>query len=80
MILLVTKLDKINKTTSKKPNKNDDNVMSGSCDVVANFRIYCQLGEIWKPDSGRIVCKTYIFVNSNHLSYQKWKQTKKSLT
>ena len=43
MILLVTKLDKINKTTSKKPNKNDDDVMSGSYDVIANFKFTVNL-------------------------------------
>ena len=61
----VTKLDKRNKTTSKKF---DDNVMSGSCDVIAIFRIYGQFGAM--PDSGRIVFKNYIFINSNLLSYQ----------
>ena len=48
----VTKLGKRNKTTSKKI---DDDVMSGSCDVIAIFSIYGQFGAIWKPDSGRIV-------------------------
>ena len=63
----VTKLDKRNKTTSKKI---DDDVMSENCDVIAIFPIYGQFGAIWKPDSGRIVCKTYIFINSNLLSYK----------
>ena len=39
----VTKLDKRNKKTSKKI---DDNVMSKSCDVIANFPIYGQFGAI----------------------------------
>ena len=30
-----------------------------------------------KPDSGRIVCKTYIYINSNLLSYKNWKQKQK---
>ena len=51
----VTKLDKKNKTTSKKIY---DVVMSANCDVIVNFSIYSQFGTIWKPDSGRIVCKT----------------------
>ena len=51
----VTKLDKRNKVTSKKF---DDDVMSANCDVIVIFSIYGQLGAIWKPDSGRIVCKT----------------------
>ena len=63
----VTKLDKRNKTTSKKF---DDNVMSENCDVIAIFPIYGQFGAIRKPDSGRIVCRTYIFLNSNLLSYK----------
>ena len=61
----VTKIDKKNKATSKKF---DDDVMSANCNVIVIFRIYDQFGAIRKPDSGRIVCKTYIFVNSNLLS------------
>ena len=63
----VTKLDKKNKTTSKKF---DNDVMPKNCDVIATFSIYGQFGAIWKPDSGHIVCKTYIFKNSNLLSYK----------
>ena len=48
--------------------------MSGICDVIVIFSIYGQFGPIQKPDSGRIVCKTYIFINSNLLSYKNWKQ------
>ena len=65
-----TKLDKRNKTTSKKKKKIDDGVMSANCDVIVIFPIYGQFGAVWKPDSGRIVCKTYIFINSNLLSYK----------
>ena len=57
----VTKLDKGNKTTSKKFG---DDVMS------ANF---FNLWPIWSNpelDSGGTVCKTYIFINSNLLSYK----------
>ena len=54
--------------------------MSENCDVIAIFPIYGQFGAIWKPDSGRIVCKTYIFINSNLLSYKTENRTKKSLT
>ena len=63
----VTELDKRNKTTSKKF---DDNVMSANCDVIVSFPIYGQFAAIPKPDSGRIVCKTYIFINSNFLHYK----------
>ena len=63
----VTKLDSRNKTMSKNI---DSGVMSANCDVTDIFLIYGQFGAIWKPDSGRIVCKTYIFINSNLLSYK----------
>ena len=59
------KLEKRNKTTSKKF---DDDVMSGICDIIVIFLIYGNSGAIWKLDSGHIVCKTYIFINSNLLS------------
>ena len=57
----VTKLDKRNKTTSKKI---DDGVISKNCAVTAIFPIYNQFGAIRKPDSGRIVHRIYIFINS----------------
>ena len=68
-----TKPDKRNKikATSKKL---DDDVMSENCDVIAIFPICSQFGAIWKPDSGRIVCKNYIFINSTLLSYKNLKQ------
>ena len=63
----VAKLNKRNKTTSKKF---DDDVMSVNCDFIINFSIYGQFGAIRKLDSGRVVCKTYICINSNLLSYK----------
>ena len=63
----VTKLDKRNKTTSKKF---DDEVISENCGVIAIFPIYGQFGAIRKPDAGCIVCKTYIFIKSDLLSYK----------
>ena len=51
---LVTKLDKRNKTTSRK---NRDGVMPENCDVVIIFSIFGHFGGIRKPDSGRRVCK-----------------------
>ena len=63
----VTKFEKRNKIMSKKF---DDDIMSKNCDVIAILPIYSQFGAIWKPDSGRIVCKTYIFINSHLLSYK----------
>ena len=65
---LVTKLDKTNKTTSKEFR---DDVMSANCDVVVIFTIFGQFGAIQKPYSGCIVCKTYIFIKSDLLSYKK---------
>ena len=62
----VTKLDKRNKTTSKEI---DDNVITLNCDVIGIFPFYGQFGAIEKPASRRIVCKIYIFSNSNLLSY-----------
>ena len=69
----VTKLDKKNKTTSKKKKKkkeNDDDFMSKNCDITAIFPIHGQFGAICKPRSRCLVCKTYIFINSNVLSYK----------
>ena len=48
--------------------------MLKNCDVIVIFQIYGQFEAIWKLDSGRIVCKTYISTNSNLLSYKNWKQ------
>ena len=64
----VTKLDKRNKAT---PKKFDDDIMSVNCDVIVIFPIYGQFGAIRKPDSGRIVCKTYIFINSFFFTYKR---------
>ena len=60
-----TKLDKRKKTRSKKL---DDDFISKNCDVIAILSIYGQFGAIW--NSGGIVCKTYIFINTNLLSYR----------
>ena len=48
--------------------------MLENCNVIAIFPIYGKFDEIRKPGSGRIVSKTYIFINSNLLSYKNWKQ------
>ena len=63
----VTKLNKRNKVTSKT---NDDGVIPANCDVNVVFPIYGQFGAIQKSDFGYIVCKTYIFIDSNLLSYK----------
>ena len=48
--------------------------MSGNCDVIVFFPIYGQFADIWKPDSLRMVYKTYTFINNNLWSYKNWKQ------
>ena len=63
----ITKLDKGNTSTSKKI---DDDFISANCDVAVFFPIYGQFAAIGKPDSGRMVYETYIFINSNLLSYR----------
>ena len=56
--------------TKKYQKKIDDSVMSANCDIIVIFQIYGQFRAIWKPDSLCIVCKTYIFINSNLLYYK----------
>ena len=78
---LVTKLDNRKKTTSKNF---DDDLMPQNCDVIVIYLIYSQFGSIQKPDAGRIVHKTYIFISSNLLVFNSnltktENQTKKSL-
>ena len=48
--------------------------MLENCDVFVIFPFYGQFGAIWKEDAGRIVCKDYVFINSNLLSYKIWKE------
>ena len=67
----VAKLDKKNAASFKKL---DNDVMSANCDVIVFFPIYSQFAAIRKPDSGRKVYKTYIFINRNLLFYRNWKQ------
>ena len=58
----VTKLTKRNTAMSKKF---DDGIMLANFCVIVIFPIYDQFGAIRKPELGRMVCKTYIFINSN---------------
>ena len=48
--------------------------MLENCNVIPIFRIYGQFGGIQMPDFGHMVRKTYIFINSNVLSYKNWKE------
>ena len=63
-----TKLDEKNKT--KKLRKFEDDVMSANCNAIVIFSVYGQFGAIRKPDSGRLVYKTYIFSKSNLMPYK----------
>ena len=54
--------------------KIDNDIISEYFDVIDISLIYGQFGATRKLDSGHIVCKTYIFINSNLLSYKNWKQ------
>ena len=60
----VTKLEKRNKTTSKKFD------VSRNWDVIVIFRIFGQFGAVQRPDSGHRACKSYVFSNSNFLFYK----------
>ena len=62
-----TKLDKRNKSTSKKF---DVEVKSEDCDVIVIFPIFGQFGAVRRQDSGHRVCKSYVFSNSNLFSYK----------
>ena len=63
----VTKLDKRNKVPS---NKFDVDVMSENSDVIVIFWIFGQFGAARRPDFGHRVSKSYVFSNSNLLSYK----------
>ena len=62
----VTKLEKKNKTSKKF----DVDVMSENCEVIVIFRIFGLFGAVRRPDSRHRVCKSYVFSNSNLLSYK----------
>ena len=64
---------KLTRETKQRQKNLTMSVMSANCDVVVIFPIYGQSGAIRKLDSGGIVCKTYISINSNLLSYKDWK-------
>ena len=50
--------------------------MSTNCEVIVIFPIFGIFVAVRKPDSGRIVYKTFNFINiisSKLLSYKNWK-------
>ena len=63
----VTKLDKRNKTLSKKFGVD---VMSENYDIIVIFQILGQFGAIQRLDSEHRVCKRYVFSNRNLLSFK----------
>ena len=63
----VTNIYERNKTILKEF---DDNVILKNYDVIMVFSIYGQSEAIRKLDSGRIICRILIFINSNLLSYK----------
>ena len=68
----VTKLDKRNKTTSKKF---DDNFMSENCDVIVIFRIFGQFGKVRRPESAKFM---FLLIVTFRLT-KTGNRTKKSL-
>ena len=48
--------------------------MSKNYGVIHIFPIYGQFGKIQNPESGRRICNSDVFINSNVLSYKNWKQ------
>ena len=48
--------------------------MSKDCNVIFFFLICQKSAAIRKPDSGHMVYKSYIFINSNLLSYRTFEQ------
>ena len=51
--------------------------MSANCDFIVIFLIFDQFGAMRELDSGCIICKAYIFINSILLPYKNWKKSKK---
>ena len=72
----VTKLDKRNKTTSKKFVDDD---MSEDCEVIVIFPIYCQFGAIRKPDSRHMSVKLKFSLIVTFSLTKTENRTKKSL-
>ena len=73
----VIKLDKRNKTTSKK---SDADFLSKNCDVNVIFWIFSQFGAIRRSDSGHRACKGYVSVIVTFCLTKTENGTKKSLT
>ena len=74
----VTKIDKRNTVLLKKIG---NDVMLLNCDIIIMLPIYDHFGAIQKTDSGRMVYRTCIFINSNLflVIFQKLKTELKNL-
>ena len=72
------KLQKFTSPPSPSPKEKGQKLtmtfMSTNYDIIVIFPIYGQFGAMQKPNSGWMICNTYIFINSNLLSYKNWKQ------
>ena len=66
------KIGPVTKRQEKHGNvkKIGNDVMSAKFGAIVIFLIDGQFGAIWKLDCRCMVCKTYIFINSNLLSYK----------
>ena len=75
-MILTSNLDQqLNLTReTKQCQKIDDDFMPEIYDAITISLVYGQFRAIRKPNSQYIVGKTYIFINSNLLSYKNWKQ------
>ena len=73
----ITKIGKGNTTT---PKNFSDNVISENCDAIVFFLIHGYFAAIWKPNSGHMIYRTYIFINNNLLSKKPENRTKISQT
>ena len=60
--------------------KIDDEFILANCEVIVIFPNYGQLGAIQKPYSGRIVCKTNIFLTVTFYLTKTENSTKQFLT
>ena len=58
----------IGKRNMASSSKIDNEFMSTNCDIIVLLRVYGQFASILKPDSGNMVCITYIFTNCNLFS------------
>ena len=68
-------VNKINKKKKPESKTFEYNIIPENCDIIVIFPIYDQFGATHKPDSVRIVCKTYCnwTGTQNHLVLKRTK-------